>query len=436
MEKSLINVGLIGFGNVGTGVLKILERNLSHIEGKVGARLRIKKIVDQDITTPREVKVSRNMLTTDIREILDDPEIDMVVELIGGYEPAHTYLMEAMKKGKHVVTANKALLANYWQELISTARNHRVDIYFEASVGAGIPVIQSLNEGLSANRIQAIYGIVNGTTNYILTHMTKEGKSFSQVLEEARRKGYAEADPRLDLEGIDSAHKISILSAIAFGIDVKLEEIYTEGITYLQLEDIQYAREEFESVIKLLAIAKYQDQEVEIRVHPALIPQNHLLAAVDDVYNAIYIVGDAVGATMFYGLGAGQMPAASAVVSDIIYLARNIASGVAARVPNVMPPNKLTAPRVKKIEEIISRYYLRFSALDQPGVLSQISGILGEHGISISAVIQKEQKSGDIVPIVMLTYEAREKEMREALRKIDQLPVVKDTTVLIRMERG
>jgi homoserine dehydrogenase len=371
-----------------------------------------------------------------VREILDDPEIDIVVELIGGYEPARTYLLEAMKKGKHVVTANKALLASYWLEIITTASNYRVDIYFEASVGAGIPVIQSLNEGLSANRIQSIYGIVNGTTNYILTHMTKEGKSFSQALKEARKQGYAEAEPRLDLEGIDSAHKICILSAIAFGTSVKLEDIYTEGITHLQVADIRYAREEFDLVIKLLAIAKYQNQELEIRVHPTLIPQTHLLAAVENVYNAIYVVGDAVGATMFYGLGAGQMPAASAVVSDIMYLARNIASGVAARVPNVMPPDKIISPRIKKIEEIISRYYLRFSVVDQPGVLSHISGILGEHGISISAVIQKEQKLENIVPVVMLTYEAQEREMRKALQKIDRLPVVKDSTVLIRVEKG
>jgi homoserine dehydrogenase len=356
---------------------------------------------------------------------------------MGGYEPARTFLLAAMRKGKHIVTANKAVLSKHWDELMETARQNKVDIYFEAAVGGGIPVIQCINDGLAANNIVSMYGIVNGTTNFILQKMTEEKKNYKDALVMAQKKGLAEADPTLDVNGMDAAHKLCILARLAFSKKVDLEDIYVEGIEKITTEDIEFAKEEFGRVVKLLAIAKVTDGELELRVHPTLIPEDHLLASVDGAYNAVLVTGDVVGTTMYYGLGAGQGAAASAVMSDIIYVARNLHDDVAGETSNCwFLSDNAMVKKFKKMEEVDTRYYLKFSVLDQPGVLSAISRILGEHTISISSVIQKERKKGDRVPVVITTYEAEERKVREALDKINGLPFIVEETLLIRMDKG
>jgi len=435
MKKNIINIGLIGFGVVGSSVVKILQSNSNKIESRIGGKINLKWIGDKDIVTPRNVNVDRKILTTDIDKIIKDPDIDIIVELIGGIEHAYKIIMSALKNGKHVVTANKAVLAKYWEEIMTTARENNVDIYIEASVGAGIPVIQALHDGLAANYIKSIYGIVNGTTNYILTRMLEEEKDFKEVLKDAQRKGYAESDPTNDLEGIDAANKIAILSSIAFDTTVDVKDIYVEGISRITKKDILDAKE-LGYVVKLLAIAKDTGDELDVRVHPALISSEHQLASVDDNYNGIYIIGDAVGPVMFYGQGAGGDSAASAVISDIIYIARNIVNGVAGKVPSIFFKNDRIKRKIKPIGEIKFRYFLRFIVVDQPGVLASISGILGKFNISISSVIQKEQQKGNKVPVIIMTYEAEERNMKLSLEEIDKLPVVKEKTFAIRMEKA
>ena len=435
--KSVIQVGMIGFGNVGQGVYRLLEKNRALIEAKVGAQMRIKKIVVRDLAKQREVTVPEGMMTDKYEDILNDEEIDVVLELMGGYEPARTYLLDAMKKGKHIVTANKAVLSVHWDEIIATARQNKVDIYFEAAVCGGIPVIQALNDGLAANNIMSIYGIVNGTTNFILQKMTEEKKSFKEALQMAQKKGLAEADPTLDINGMDAAHKLAILASLAFSKRVKVEDIYVEGIDRISLQDIEFAKEEFGRVVKLFAIAEVEGDELEVRVHPTLIPQEHLLAKVDGEYNGVLVTGDFVGTTMYYGLGAGNKPTASAVMSDLIYVCRSVSDNVAGEISNCwFLSDNPQIKRIKKIGDIKSRYYLKFSVLDQVGVLSAIARILGEHQISIASVIQKEQKKGDKVPVVIVTYEAVEKNVQEALKKINGLPFIQEETLLIRMDRG
>ncbi|OGF53241.1 MAG: homoserine dehydrogenase, partial [Candidatus Firestonebacteria bacterium RifOxyC12_full_39_7] len=380
-------------------------------------------------------KIDKKILTTDAYNIINDPDIDIVVELIGGVEPAHKFIIDALNNGKHVVTANKAVLAKYWEEIMETAKKNGVDVYIEASVGAGIPVIQALHDGLAANNIKSIYGIVNGTTNYILTRMLEDNKDFEEVLKDAQKKGYAEADPSTDLEGKDAANKLAILSSIAFDTAVDLKDVYVEGISRITRKDMLNARE-LGYVIKLLAIAKAVDGTLDVRVHPALISSEHQLAAVDDVYNGIYFVGDAVGPVMFYGQGAGGDSAASAVVSDIIYIARNIINGIAGKVPSVFFEKGKAKIKVKSINEINFRYFLRFTVLDKPGVFAKIAGVLATHGISISSVDQKEQHSGSKVPVIITTHEAKEKEMRKALAEIDKLSATKEKTLALRMEKG
>ncbi len=432
--RDKINIGIIGFGTVGSGVVRILQRNEELIRRRLGATLHIKKIADLDLSRDRGVKLEKGVITKEAKDILNDPSIDIVAELIGGYEPARTYILEAFSKGKHVVTANKALLALHGEEIFQSAQKNNVDLGFEGSVGGGIPILRAIKEGLSADSIQSIYGIINGTSNYILTKMTQEKRGFDEVLFEAKGLGYAEADPTLDVEGIDSAHKLAILTTLSFGTPVKFDEIYTEGITKVTPLDIEFAKE-FGYKIKLLAIAKLDNGEIEARVHPTMVPEEYLISTVDGVYNAIYVVGDGVGDVLFYGRGAGDMPTGSAVVGDIIDISRNIIKGATGRVPvasyNVDARKRL---RIKKIEEIVSLYYMRFMVEDRPGVLSKISGVLGKYDISISAVLQKGRKKDEAVPVVIMTHMAQEKNVRRALEEINVMPFVSEKTTLIRVE--
>lgn len=429
-----IKVGLIGLGTVGTGVAKILLEQGGLLRRRLGVGLKLARIADLDLKRDRGIRLAKGILTRNTRQVIEDPQIEIVVELIGGIHPAKELILSAIAKGKHVVTANKALLAAHGEEIFEAVHRYGVDIGFEGSVGGGIPIIRVLREGLSANRIESIYGIINGTSNYILTKMTEEGKEFSEVLAEAKSAGYAEADPTLDVEGIDASHKLAILVTLAFGTPVDFKAIYTEGITQITPLDIEYARE-FGYRIKPLAIAKRAGTEIEVRVHPTMIPEDLLIAKVGGVYNGIYLVGDAIGETLFYGKGAGSMPTASAVVGDILDIARNILKGACGRVPAASyQPASRQLHRLKPIEEIESLYYLRIMAQDRPGVLSKISGILGKYNISISSVIQKVRKAGRSVPVVMMTHRALERDVRFALGEIDALPLVSGKTVLIRVE--
>jgi homoserine dehydrogenase len=426
-----INVGLIGFGNVGSGVVKILQDKRTFLANKIGLEINIKKICDKDITSKRIVSVNRQILTRDAREIIDDPQIDILVELIGAIHPAKEYITEALKKGKHVVTANKALLAQEGRQLFAEATDRGKNIYFEASVGAGIPIIKALREGLVANRLYSIFGIVNGTSNYILSQMSSGNLSFNNALKEAKQIGIAEKDPSLDIEGIDSAHKLVLLTYLGFGKLVNLKDVFIEGISRISLADVNYAKElGFE--IKLLAIAKNDEGNLEVRVHPTLIPKAHLLSLVNGVFNAIYVSSDLAGDLLFYGPGAGQMSAASAVVADLVDLTQDIKAGLFRPTLNIIPDKSIK--KLRKIDEIEGRYYIRFMAIDKPGVLAKISGILAKFRISIASVTQKERRKAQVVPIVMIIHEAKEKDLRIALQEIDRLDVMKEKAVAIRME--
>ncbi len=432
--KARIGVGLVGFGTVGTGVAKILLGNRALIQRRVGVPVELVRVADLDITRDRGVSLPPGMLTTDVGQILDDPSIDIVLELIGGYDAAKRVILDAMARGKQVVTANKALLAVHGEEIFEAAARRRVDLGFEASVGGGIPVIRALTEGLAANTILSIYGIINGTSNYILSRMTSEGQGFKEVLAEAQRAGYAEADPTFDVAGVDSAHKLSIMVSLAYGTPVNFKEVYTEGITRLTPLDITYAKE-FGYTIKLLGIAKFSDGEVEARVHPTMIPSTSPVAHVEGIYNAIQLAGDAVGDIVLYGQGAGSMPTGSAVVSDVIAIARNLLTGAPGRVPPASFQQDQRRPlRIRRMEEIVSLYYLRFMVLDRPGVLSQISGVLGRHGISISSVLQQGRKEGQTVPVVIMTHTSTERDVQASLREIDRMPFISEPTTLIRVE--
>jgi homoserine dehydrogenase len=429
-----IKIGLIGWGTVGCGVIKILKENAQEIEKRLGVSLELSHVADLDLTRPRPVSVPPDILTTRAEDILDDPSIDIIVELMGGLEPTRSFICKALENKKHVVTANKALLAHHGNELFDVALQNERSIRFEASVAGGIPLIRSLREGLAANRIHVLFGILNGTANYILTRMTEQCISFQAALKEAQEKGYAEADPTLDIEGIDAAHKLAISSALSFGSTIQFDQVYVEGISQVDPLDIQFG-EEFGYQLKLLAIARHTDGRLEMRVHPTLIPAQHVLASVKGAYNAVYIHGDAVEDIMFYGLGAGMMPTGSAVVSDLIELARDILGNTPNRVPPLaFMKDRLETIPIKPITEITTCYYFRFAALDRPGVLSKISGILGNHQISISAVIQKGREVEGAVPIVMLTHEALESNVQKALTEMDRLDVLLAPTRLIRIE--
>ncbi len=432
--KTEIGVGIIGLGTVGTGVARVLLESAGLIRRRVGVPINLVRIADLDITRDRGVALPPEMLTTEMQQVWTDPRVDIVVELIGGYDVAKRAILEAVQHGKHVVTANKALLAVHGEEIFAAAARHGLDLGFEASVGGGIPVIRSLTEGLAANTIQSIYGIINGTSNYILSRMTSEGHGFDVVLEDAKQAGYAEADPTFDVAGIDSAHKLTIMVSLAYGTPVNFKEIYTEGIERLTPLDIAYAKE-FGFTIKLLAIAKYSDGEIEARVHPTMVPSASQIAKVDGVYNAIQLVGDAVEDVVLYGRGAGSMPTGSAVVSDVMSIARNLLKNAAGRVPPASFQQDQRRPlRIRPMEEISSLYYIRFMVLDRPGVLSQIAGVLGRYGISISSVLQQGRKEGQTVPVVIMTHMAKERDMQNALRDINTMAYISEPTTLIRVE--
>jgi len=426
-----INVGLIGTGTVGKGVAKILKDRKALLKGKLGVEIFLKKVCDKNPASLQSLKLPKDRITTRAEDLISDPQIDVIVELIGGINPAKEFIRDSLKSGKYVVTANKALLADSGGELFALAKAKDKSIYFEASVGAGIPIIKSLREGLVANRFNSIYGIVNGTSNYILSQMSQECISFNEALREAKKKGYAEKDPSLDINGIDSAHKLALLVYLAFGRFIPLKEIFVEGISNISSADIEYAKE-MDLEIKLLAIAKKQDRELEVRVHPTLIPKKHLLSSVKGVDNAIYVSCDLVGNLLFYGPGAGQLSAASAVVSDLVDLTKDIKAGMFRSSVEILPDKEIL--KVKKMDDIESRYYIRVMVLDKPGVLATISGVLGRHNISIASVSQKERRRAEFVPIVMITHEAKERDMRVACEKINRLPQVKKNLVAIRIE--
>jgi len=426
-----INVGLIGFGNVGSGAVKILSDRKSLLSNKIGLEINIKKVCDKDTSSKRNVAVDKSLFTKDAKEIINDPQIDIIVELIGGIHPAKEYITEALKKGKSIVTANKALLAQEGRELFALAQDRGKSIYFEASVGAGIPIIKALREGLVANKFSSIFGIVNGTSNFILSRMSSNNCSFADALSEAKARGFAEKDPFLDIAGIDSAHKLILLAYLCFGRFVSLEDIFIEGIEHVSLADINYAAElGFE--IKLLAIAKKESDELEVRVHPTLIPKMHLLSSVSGIFNAIYVSSDLAGNLLFYGPGAGQLSAASAVVSDLVDLTQGLKAGMFRPTLNIVEDKSVK--RLRRINEIESRYYIRLMTVDKPGVLAKISGVLAKFGISIASVTQKEKKKAQIVPIVMIIHEAKEKDLRSALEIIGRLDIIKEKSVAIRIE--
>ncbi len=432
--KSRVGVGIVGFGTVGTGVAKILLDNAALITRRAGVPIELVRVADLDIVRDRGVPLKPGLLTTDVKHILTDPDIDIVIELIGGYDMAKRVILEAIAAGKHVVTANKALLALHGEEIFEAATRKGVEVGFEASVGGGIPVIRALTEGLAGNTIESIYGIINGTSNYILSRMTHEGHGFEEVLKDAQQAGYAEADPTFDVAGIDSAHKLAILVSLAYGTPVNFKEIYTEGITNITPTDIAYAKQ-FGCTIKLLGIAKLVDGEIEARVHPTMLPSTSPIAQVEDVYNAIQLVGDAVGDVVLYGRGAGSMPTGSAVVSDVIAIGRNLLKGAIGRVPVASFQQDQRRPlRLKPMEEISSLYYLRFTVVDRPGVLAQIAGELGRCGISISSMVQQGRREGQTVPVVIKTHTAREHDVQTALREINRKAFVSEPTRLIRVE--
>ena len=428
----IINVGLIGFGTIGRGVARLmLERSEKYMKKK-SFGLRLKRIADLDVATPSGLDLPKEILTTDAQAVLNDPEIEVVIELIGGLEPARTFVLRALECGKSVVTANKALLAQFGDELFRAAREHGGELAFEASVCGGIPILRMLRQGLFTDRIASLYGILNGTTNYILTKMAEEGGRFEEVLRQAQDAGFAEADPTMDVSGKDAAQKLAILLRIGFGASVTPETIFVEGIERIGRQEIEDA-EELGYVIKLLAIAKRTDRGVEARVHPAMIPKGALLASIRDEFNAVELVGDWVGPQVFYGRGAGERPTANAVVSDLVESAERRLEGGGSRAGELLSEaGKTTLIPMKKV---VLPYYFRFLALDQPGVLGQIAELLSEEGISIASVIQKGRAQFEgAVPVVIMTHEATEAGMQRAIRRIDALPVVRDRTQVIRVE--
>jgi homoserine dehydrogenase len=417
-------------------VVKLLQQNSDVIRSKVGAGIVLKRIADLDITSDRGVTVDPACLTTDVNAIFDDAEISVVIELVGGYEPAKSFVLKAIEKGKHIVTANKALLALHGDEIFAAAARKGVEVQFEASVGGGIPVLTSIKGNLAANRIGSVFGIMNGTCNYILTRMTQEGADFADVLKAAQELGYAEPDPTFDIEGVDTAHKLAILVSLCFGTRIDFNSIYTEGISRISGLDVKFASE-FGYRIKLLAIGKLTDGQVEARVHPTMIPLHNPLAEVNGVFNAIRLSGDFVGPVMFYGRGAGQNSTASAIVGDLIGLSRSMLAGAGRRMAPLgfMDDQVVTLP-LKPMSEISSKYMLRFSALDKPGVLAAIAGSLGKNGISIESMVQTSHQADDEapVPIVIMTHEAREGAVQDALAEIDRFEVISQKTGFIRIE--
>jgi len=430
-----VNVGLLGLGTVGIGTAKILLGSKLLLEDRCGFTINLTKVCVKGINKKRRVDLGSCQVTTCPDDILCDSDIDVVVEVIGGIEPAKSFVLKALENGKHVVTANKALLAEHGEEIFGCAEGLGLDIGFEASVAGGIPIIHTMKEGLVANNVQSIYGIINGTSNYILSRMSDGGEEFGAVLEDAQRMGYAEADPAYDINGNDVAQKLAILGSIAFGRFIKPEEIFTSGISDIAPIDLEYAKE-FGHVIKLLAIIKRSGHELEARVHPTMIPAGHMLAGVNDVYNAVFIQGDCTGTTMLYGAGAGEMPTAGAVVSDIVDICRNIVGGVRKRVPCMnyvsrVPDDVIS---IKDMSNISCEYYMRFTVVDHPGVLAAILHEMAPSSISVASIIQRRSEEGNSAIIVLMTHVAGEKDVQDALQKIENLSDVFPGTVVIRVE--
>ena len=436
MGDNAIRIGLIGFGTIGSGVVKLLQRNRSAIRQKLGVALDLVRIADIDTTRDRGVKLARGVLVPDARIVLEDPRLDIVIELMGGTGAARRFVLEAIAQHKDVVTANKALLAHHGAEIFAAAARAGVEIGFEASVGGGIPIIRVLKEGLGADRNLAVYGIVNGTSNYILSRMSAEGGEFADVLRAAQADGLAEADPSFDIDGIDAAHKLTLLIQLALGARLPVEQIPVEGIRHVSQADIAFARE-FGYAIKSLAVAKRAGDRIEAAVRPTMVPRRHLLADVNGALNAIVVHGEALGPTMYLGAGAGMMPTATAVVADLMDIARNRLHGSRGRVPPLgFPLRGLTRARLVPLDDLHSEYYLRFMVVDRPGVLARITGILGSNDISIAAVMQREREHGRVVPVVIRTHHARETALRRAVRAIDRLSVVRGRTAAIRIEES
>ncbi len=428
--KETIGIGLLGLGVVGGGVAKALRGKGETIARQAGSRLEIKGILERDPAKGPRLNIEPELLTAEAQKIINNPEIDIVIEALGGESPAWEYIRDAMLTGKHVVTANKEVMAKHGVELLTLAAEHQVNLLYEASVGGGIPLISPLRQDLLANDISAIYAIINGTTNYILTRMGKEGLDFATAMKQAQELGYAEADPSNDVNGTDAAYKLAILATLAFHVEVRPEDVYYEGISRLAPRDFRYAQE-LGYAIKLLAIAKKEAHSLQVRVHPVFLPEDILLAKVDGVFNAVQIEGDLIGKVLFYGEGAGALPTSSAIIADVIYLAQSINLGLSPGLELWLDPNKI----VKPVSEIETRYYLRMTVADRPGVLAQIAQTLGEHLISISSVIQKEtDRLAQTAEIVIMTHPAREAAVQKALNEMAALEVVKEISNFIRVE--
>lgn len=424
----MINIGLLGCGTVGGGVVKLLAKNRDTIAKKTGSEIMIKKVLEKDRQKCLQLGITADSITDQFEDIINDDSINIVVELIGGIEPAFSFIIAAMNKGKHVVTANKDLIAVKGKELFETAQENNVDFYFEASVAGGIPIVYPLKQSLAGNHIEEVIGILNGTTNYILTKMSQEGRDYYEVLREAQELGYAEADPTADVGGFDAARKIAILSSIAFNSRVTLDDVYVEGITTITPRDIQYARE-LGFVVKLLAIAKEVEGKIQARVHPAFIPLNHPLANVNDVFNAVFVRGDAVGEIMHYGRGAGEMPTASAVVGDIIDIGRNMAFNTSARIGCTCYEEKAILP----MSELSAQYYIRMTVTDRPGVLAGIAGVFGNNAVSIATVLQKTNTE-DMAELILITHTVKEKDLQDSLTVLKGMNIVGQINSVIRLE--
>ena len=426
-----VKIALLGLGNVGRGVWNILQMNGEEIMKRSGCQVEVAKILVRDPSKARAVNVPEELITTNFDEILNDDSIKIIVEVMGGIEPAREYILKSLNKKKHIVTANKMLLATYGDELFKKADEEEVMLNYEASVAGGIPIIQAINESLTANKIEKLYGIINGTTNFILSKMELEGSDFENVLKEAQEKGYAEADPTSDIEGFDAQYKLAILSSLAFGTKVKIDDVYREGITKITSKDIRYAKD-FGLVIKLLAIAKETDGKLQLRVHPTMIPATHPLANVHDSFNAVFIKGNAVDDLMFYGRGAGDLPTGSAVVADIVSILRSDVD-TENRLP--VEKNNLWHKEIGEINDITSRYYIRTTVTDRPGVLGEITAIFGRHGVSLRSVIQRGRiKNEEEVGLVLVTHYTEEKQLQGAINEVKDIDAVKEINNMIRIE--
>lgn len=426
----MLKIGILGLGTVGSGVVKILEKNSEKIKNKVGTDVKIEKILVRNLKKKRDVEIEEALLTDQVDEIINNPNIDIVVELIGGEEPAYNYILKSIENGKSIVTANKLVIAKYGKKLLEKADKNNVQVCYEASVAGGLPIIRPLQNSLAANKIEKIYGILNGTTNYILTDMSKKKKSFKESLENAQELGFAEADPSSDIDGDDAAYKITILSSLAFERFVDVRDVYMEGIRDIEIDDIELAKE-MGYVIKLLAIAKNSEQGLDVRVHPAFVPEDHSLAMVDGTYNCVYLHGDAVGQLMSTGRGAGQMPTGSAVTSDIIQIAKDINHNQR----EIQRMDSFLKGNVIDINQIENNFYLRFEVEDKPGVMADIADVFGNNNVSLASVLQK-QKNNPIVPLVFITHSVKEKNLQKSLSQIEKLDNVVKIKSVIRVENN